>query len=154
MIRIFILSTIFLSLPLIVFGGDDSLEKKEFDKPIYPEKSYFVGVPLAFFVGFGTGHFYAKDTWGGIRYIAYDIAGIGLGFLTMHFDGYSNRSVALAVAITVVNRIYQSVSAAESIYQYNKNPFLREITLFESNEVTKYLTIRTDGVYRFGLVGF
>lgn len=106
--------------------GNNSSSPNSFEK-----KSYFIAVPLAFIVGFGSGHFYAKDTWGGIRYIAYDLAGLGLGFLTLYFDDYSDRSIIFAVAIAAVNRIYQAISAAESVYYYNKNPILRELDIFE-----------------------
>lgn len=135
---------IIILIPLSLFSQE---RQDDVGKSIYPEKSYFVAVPLAFFVGFGTGHFYAKDIWGGVRYIAYDIAGLGLGFLTLYFDDYSNRSIILAVAIAVVNRLYQSVSAAEAVYYYNKNPLLREIDLFESERPKSMLSFKsTEGL--------
>ncbi|MCX7959865.1 MAG: hypothetical protein N3B13_12555, partial [Deltaproteobacteria bacterium] len=123
---------LFILFTLSAFGGSLEPASAEGTKPEYKEKSYFIAVPLALFAGFGTGHFYAKDTWGGIRYIAYDLAGLGLGFLTLYFDDYSDRSIILAVAIATVNRIYQSVSAAEAVYYYNKNPLIRELDIFES----------------------
>ncbi|MGB9598945.1 MAG: hypothetical protein ACP5QK_10260 [Myxococcota bacterium] len=126
------LTLMLISLSIYAQTTDTDANKNSVLQNNFTEKSYFVAIPLAFIVGFGSGHFYAKDTWGGIRYIAYDIAGLGLGFLTLYFDNYSDRSIILAVAIAAVNRIYQAVSAAESVYYYNKNPLLRELDIFET----------------------
>ncbi len=132
-------SLAFLLFSLTLFASEGDIEKPQI-QDIHQEKSYLVAVPLAFFVGFGSGHFYAKDTWGGIRYIAYDVAGLGLGFLTLYLDDYSDRSILFAVAVLVVNRIYQAVSAAESVHYYNKNPMLRELDLFEHEKPQRQLS--------------
>ncbi len=139
---------LFVLFPLTLFSESPK------DQKLFPEKSYYVAVPLAFFAGFGSGHFYAKDTWGGIRYIAYDLAGLGLGFLTLYFDDYSDRSIIFAVTIAVVNRIYQSVSAAEAVYYYNKNPVLREIDLFESERPANLLAGKDRNFLKLELLRF
>lgn len=145
---------VFIIIPLVVFGESLQTVQPESTKPVYTEKSYFVAVPLAFFVGFGSGHLYAKDTWGGIRYIAYDLAGLGLGFLTLYFDDYSDRSIIFAIAIAAVNRIYQSVSAAEAVYYYNKNPLMRELDLFESERPGRSLALKTKNTLTLELIRF
>ncbi len=144
----FIIFTLFLLFPFTLFSQNID------NQNIYPEKDYYVAVPLAFFVGFGSGHFYARDTWGGIRYIAYDIAGLGLGFLTLYFDDYSSRSIIFAVAIAAVNRIYQSISAAEAVYYYNKNPLIRELDIFKSESAHKILSIRDGNILQLQLIEF
>ncbi len=151
----FIALVLFIIFPLVIFGQDLNPEDSGNMKSHYPEKSYFIAIPLSFFIGFGTGHFYAKDTWGGIRYIAYDIAGFGLGFLTLYFDDYSERSIIFAIAIAAVNRIYQAVSAAESVYYYNKNPLQREIDIFDDVRTDRrYLSFKSGNVLKLEIIRF
>jgi len=133
---------------------DNSQLPKGNGTPTYEPKSYFVAIPLAFFVGFGSGHFYAKDTWGGIRYIAYDIASLGLGFLSLYLDDFSDRSIIFAIGVGVVNRIYQAVGAAESVHYYNKNPLLRELDLFDAERKAERLVINRTPVVKIELLEF
>ena len=136
--------TIILLMALSAFADQRELAQPadNYNHPAYKPKSYAIAVPLAFFAGFGSGHFYAKDIWGGIRYIAYDTAGLGFGFLTLYLDDYSERSIIFAVGLAVVNRIYQAVSAAESVYYYNKNPLLRELDIFDSERRSERLVMK------------
>lgn len=127
-----LITILLISLP--VYAQTQSTQGSPDSGMLYPQKSYSVAIPLALFVGFGSGHFYARDTWGGIRYIAYDLAGLGIGFITLYLGDYSSRSVILAVGIIMLNRIYEAISAAEAVYYYNKNPYLRELDLYRRDD--------------------
>lgn len=142
---------------LTLFAGEEEMVKPQAvdNQTNLQNKSYVVAVPLALFVGFGSGHFYAKDTWGGIRYIAYDVAGIGLGLLSLYLDDFSNRSILFVIAIMAVNRIYQTVSAAESVYYYNRSPLLRELDLFNQERSERILYLVEDSnVLRLEILKF
>lgn len=155
--RYYLLFTWIFFSSLTLFAAEEEMTKPQAaDSPTeLQNKSYVVAVPLALFVGFGSGHFYAKDTWGGIRYIAYDVTGVGLGLLSLYLDDFSNRSILFFIAIMAVNRIYQTVSAAESVYYYNKNPLLRDLDVFKQERSEGFLYLVEDSnVLRLEILKF
>ncbi|MBI5526360.1 MAG: hypothetical protein HY897_08490 [Deltaproteobacteria bacterium] len=95
-------------------GGDQEFQKK----------SYGVVIPLAFFAGFGSGHFYAGATWRGLKYLAYDLVALALDTAIIIFAYSQNYDTLYTWVIAGVvfggNRIFQTIDAAQTVNAYNK----------------------------------
>ena len=94
--------------------------------PERPAKSWALALPLAFFVGFGTGHFYIGANWRGLRYLAYDLVAIAIDttllLLAYYYTDYFNITATWIVAGVIMagNRIFQTVDCGFTLRDYNK----------------------------------
>ena len=88
------------------------------------KKSYAVAIPMAFLLGFGSGHFYVGATWRGLRYLAYDLVAIGLDvailLLARNYDYDMTYTWVVMGIVFGGNRIFQTIDAAQTVNAHNK----------------------------------
>jgi hypothetical protein len=114
-----------LSLALAV-GADDVTLPPEMAAPERKPKSYAAVIPMAFFVGFGSAHFYIGAKWRGLRHCLYDIISLGLDATLMaltykYADGDSIAYMWIVAAVVFGGmRVYQTVDASLTLREYNK----------------------------------
>ncbi|MFA6033582.1 MAG: hypothetical protein WC889_11840 [Myxococcota bacterium] len=94
--------------------------------PARPSKSWALALPMAFILGFGSGHFYIGANWRGLRYLAYDLVAIAIDtallLLAYYYTDYFNITATWIVAGVIMagNRIFQTVDCGFTLRDYNK----------------------------------
>ncbi|MFA5089342.1 MAG: hypothetical protein WC552_09960 [Candidatus Omnitrophota bacterium] len=112
----------------------DTLAQPESQQPfnvyVPQKKSYGIALPLAFIVGFGTGHFYVGAMWRGLRYLAYDLVAIAVDtaiiLLVNSYSGSTMYAWIIAGIIFAGARIYQTVDCGKTVYDNNKGFDVRD----------------------------
>jgi len=120
-----------LGTPKLLAGAvAQSDSQQPLDIYVPQKKSYAIALPLAFIVGFGSGHFYVGAMWRGLRYLAYDLVAIAVDtaiiLLVNSYSGSTMYAWIIAGIIFAGNRIYQTVDCGKTVYDNNKGFDVRD----------------------------